>query len=350
MNYCNELCVKRRAPLETCNLCEELEERARFEAPFILIWKFTGGFLVNRMRFLIEWAIRRNMRRVKAKFKTLFKALLDDEVKIGIFIFVLIFIVVVGLSSFFLYPKDAIDGPLKDILVEAHGLLFDIAVLGIFALWLYKRAEKSREIRRLQDDLEDLSGWREKEAAHRIIGKVRRLNSLGINRFNLHRAFLMEANFNIPSVEILDSNIWDSCLDYARFSQCKHQGNHFLADSMQNTYFDNGKFIDVRFEECNLQNASFLNSDLTGSEFLYCDLQDTRFRLANLTRVDFMESFNLTFEQLKEARTVHMAKNIPKDILEKICKECPELLEEPKGEHPLIQKIKELQDNANSFQ
>jgi BTB/POZ domain-containing protein KCTD9 len=293
MEYCNELCIKRCAPLETCNLCEALKERDRFEAPFILIWKFTGRYLVDGIRFL--------------------KAHLDNEVNIGIFVLFLASIVVGGLSYFFLYPKDAEDGALKDILVEAHGLLFDIAVLGIFVLWLYKRAEKSREITTLHNIIEDYFGWKEKEATYRIVGNLKRLNKLGVSKFILRDAFLLEANFSIPSVEILNSNIWDSCLDYARFSQCKHQDNHFLADSMQNTHFDNGKFTDVRFEECNLKNASFLNSDLTGSEFWYCNLKDTQFELANLTRVDFMESFNLTFEQLKEARTVHMAKNIPKD-------------------------------------
>lgn len=88
-----------------------------------------------------------------------------------------------------------------DILVEFHGLVFDLIVFGII-LTLYEsfknqieeqnKADKERneKIQKFYDDIDDYRYWHEPESAHKIVGTIRRLNKLGVANFDLKNCFL----------------------------------------------------------------------------------------------------------------------------------------------------------------
>lgn len=87
-------------------------------------------------------------------------------------------IVAVGLTIlFFLFDIRLIDN-WTDVLVEAHGLLFDVILFGIVLSIFNKIKSKKENILRLQEELEDYRYWDEKEAVYRIIGIIKRLNSV----------------------------------------------------------------------------------------------------------------------------------------------------------------------------
>ncbi len=69
---------------------------------------------------------------------------------------------------------------MENVFVKAHGMLFDILVIGILILFLSKLAEKRIANQRYLDEIDDFRDWESDEAAHRIAGNIRRLNK---NRF-----------------------------------------------------------------------------------------------------------------------------------------------------------------------
>jgi len=155
---------------------------------------------------------------------------------------------------------------LKNIRVEAHGMLFDILVLGLLFSWLHNRGEKRRLIQRYTDEIDDFRGWEEEEAAKRIRGNIFRLNREGVHNINLNRCFLKGAD--LMEANLMGANLWEAVLEEA-------------------------------------------------------DLME-----ANLTGAELMGAKELTIEQLCEAKTLY--KSILDPELEKQVKqECPHLLEKP---------------------
>ncbi len=96
-------------------------------------------------------------------------------------------------------------GFLKNILVEAHGMLFDILVIGIFILWLTKKGEKHLENTRYQDEIDDFRNWNTEEASHRLAGDIRRLDRNGVTNIQLYECFLSGAD--LPNANLTDAHL-----------------------------------------------------------------------------------------------------------------------------------------------
>ena len=66
---------------------------------------------------------------------------------------------------------------IRDVLVEAHGMLFDILIIGTFIFALHtlveSRREKKRNIERWQEEIYDFIGWESEEAKVRILGNIK---------------------------------------------------------------------------------------------------------------------------------------------------------------------------------
>jgi len=180
---------------------------------------------------------------------------------------------------------------LKNIRVEAHGMLFDILVLGLLFSWLHNRGEKRRLIQRYTDEIDDFRGWEEEEAAKRIRGNIFRLNREGVHNINLNRCFLKGAD--LMEANLMGANLWEAVLEVANLWGANLEG--------------------ARLEEANLEGANLRKADLME---------------ANLTGAELMGAKELTIEQLCEAKTLY--KSILDPELEKQVKqECPHLLEKP---------------------
>jgi BTB/POZ domain-containing protein KCTD9 len=170
-------------------------------------------------------------------------------------------ILVVGLTIlFFGYDKPffgyGYDGPfLQNIMVEAHGMVLDILVIGLFILWLNKLGEKRLENKRYQDEIDDFRAWKSEEAAHRIAGSIKRLNRNGVSLIDLSDCYLARAN-----------------LRQADFSGADLRGAIFTA-------------------------ADLRGADLWFAHFLYARLEGANFR----------ESKNLTEIQIQSAYITRLA-------------------------------------------
>jgi hypothetical protein len=144
-------------------------------------------------------------------------------------VFILTTVVVVGLTfSSYGYGGNF----LENILVEAHGMLLDILVIGIFILWLNRIGEKRLESRRYQEEIDDLRGWESDEAGHRIVGSIRRLNKSGITNIRLERCHLEKAD--LESVDLTGSDLRDTDLYYADLRRTTLAGTNLTRANLTN--------------------------------------------------------------------------------------------------------------------
>ncbi len=93
-----------------------------------------------------------------------------SAVSISIAVFVIASIVVIRISRSY-YDGDF----MENVLVEAHGMLFDILDIGVLILFLNKLVEKQMESQRYLDEIDDFRGWESEEASYRIASNLRRL-------------------------------------------------------------------------------------------------------------------------------------------------------------------------------
>lgn len=208
----------------------------------------------------------------------------------------------------------------RDVLVEAHGMLFDILIIGtfIFAIqrMLENRREKKARIQRWKEEIEDYLGWQEKEAAVRIAGNIRRLNREGIeDEFNLPFAYLKGAK--LRRAKMKNSNLAGINLSSALLEGADFSDSDFW-DPMGIPRLDHANLYDAIFKNSNLEYASFKNAMLHNTNFDNAILIEADL---STIRAEFARNF-------LNAKSLYKAKL--NSEFEKIIKEkCPHLLEKP---------------------
>ncbi|HMQ46916.1 MAG TPA: pentapeptide repeat-containing protein [Saprospiraceae bacterium] len=212
--------------------------------------------------------------------------------------------------------KDSDD--LKNVLVEAHGLLFDLLVFGvILALYEHyqqqhenvRKAENDRQqrIERYQEEISDFLGWQDKEATNRIVGNIKRLNKEGITSIALGSSYLEGAYLS-------HANLMNSYLGHAKMN-----GVYLIGANLKNVYFIGA----------DLKYAALVDAILEGSNLSNADLSYAVLARADFQNVDFKNTKGLTFESLKSCKTLFHAKNLPEDLEKLLKKENPALFKKP---------------------
>ena len=137
--------------------------------------------------------------------------------------FVLVMITVIVLSLSWKYYMHEFDTFWPQVLSEAHGMIFDIAIIGMLLFWLNESGERRKLIRTYKDEIDDFRLWESEEAAFRTVGNIKRLNRHKIYEINLVNSFLARTNLNYV-------NLSGSNLNSANFS------NAFLIETnLENT-------------------------------------------------------------------------------------------------------------------
>ena len=161
----------------------------------------------------------------------------------------------------------------NNILVEAHGLFFDILLFGII-LSLYERfSDKHKESKRFQEEIDDYSGWKEPEAMFRIVGNIKRLVKIGISSINLGNCFLKDAKLaelNLNGCRLTGAILENSDLSFSDLS--------------------NSKIIDVSFKNAMLIGVNFKNSQCDMTDFEGAFLGGANFMNVNISSCNFKNS------------------------------------------------------------
>lgn len=178
----------------------------------------------------------------------------------------------------------------RDIVVEAHGMLFDILLFGII-LAVYDRITRHKEdVQRYLEEIDDFRGWEGKEAMYRIVGNIRRLNRLGVTNVSL-------VDGNLSGANLLDVNLEGASLARTNFQGARMTRANLKAvqaekANLEGIYASDANFSGANLLEANLQGAELIAADLSGANLLKANLlasrlMDADLRGAEISGVDF---------------------------------------------------------------
>ncbi len=273
--------------------------------------------------------------RVK-KFRETFNRVIEKPLLTSTLVLIGITILVVGLSlPYYLHDFDAF---IPQILAEAHGMIFDIAVIGILIFWLNHAGEIRRRIRTYKDEIDDFRLWESEEAAFRTVGNIKRLNRHDIHEINLVNCHLPRTNLNyvnltgsnINSANISQSSLIEVSLENARLNQTNFENSNLNQANLRGAYASGANFRDAFLIKANFENAflikaNFNNAFLMEANLQNCYLMGADFENVSLYKADLRGAKGLTVEQLSKVKTLYLAR-FDDDILKELRASVPDLV------------------------
>jgi len=271
-----------------------------------------------------------------AKFKDTFNNIIEKPLLTSTIVLIGVTILVVGLSLP-LYIND-FDGFIPQILAEAHGMIFDIAIIGILIFWLNQNGEKRQRIRTYRDEIDDFRLWESEEAAFRTVGNIKRLNRHKIFEINLVNSFLARTNLNyvnlkgsnLNSANISQSSLIEANLENTRLNQTNLENSNLNQVNLKGGYASGANFKDAylikaQFDGAFLIKANFCNAYLMEASLCNSYLMGADFENASLYKADLRGAKGLTIEQLSKAKTLYLAK-FDDELLEQVITNMPDLV------------------------
>src|SRR5215204_290162 len=207
-----------------------------------------------------------------AKIKDTFNNIIEKPLLTSTLVLVIVTVVVIGLSLKY-YLTD-FDNFIPQILAEAHGMIFDIAVIGILIFWLNQNGEVRQRIRTYRDEIDDFRLWESEEAAFRTVGNIKRLNRHKIHEINLVNSYLARTNLNYV-------NLSGSNLNSANISN----------SSLIETNLENTRLNQTNLENSNLNSANLKSAYASGALFKDAFLIKSQFEGAFLIKTNFKNAF-----------------------------------------------------------
>ncbi len=224
------------------------------------------------------------------------------------------------------------------ILVEAHGMLFDVAIIGILIFWLNKIGEERLRIKTYKDEIDDFRLWESDEAAFRTVGNIKRLNQNKIYSINLVNCYL--ARTNLSHVNLTGSNLNSSNLNSANMVGCNLTGARLNQTSLENAQlnqvdlrdsfasgasFKDAVLIKADFENAFLIKTDFTNAFLMEANLRGCHVTGAHFDNANLYKADFRGVKGLDLHNLATVKTLYMAR-FDDEVMDQLTELYPDLL------------------------
>ncbi|MDH5397291.1 MAG: pentapeptide repeat-containing protein [Cyclobacteriaceae bacterium] len=245
---------------------------------------------------------------------------------------------IIVLSLSMKYYLTDFDSFWSQVMAEAHGMLFDIAIIGMLIFWLNKSGEMRQRIRMYKDEIDDFRLWESEEAAFRTVGNIKRLNRHEIHEINLVNSYLARTNLNYVNLEgsnlnsanISNAFLIETNLGNTRLNQTNLENSNLNQANLQGAYASGANFKDSYLIKANLENAfliktNFKNAFLMESNMQNCYLTGADFENTSLYKADLRGVKGITIEQLKKAKTLYLAQFDP-EIMIQIKKEAPELV------------------------
>ncbi|MBL7871614.1 MAG: pentapeptide repeat-containing protein [Cyclobacteriaceae bacterium] len=251
---------------------------------------------------------------------------------------VLAIIALLVLSFSFKYYLNDFENFWPQILAEAHGMIFDIAIIGILLVWLNQNGETRQRIRFYRDEIDDFRLWESDEAAFRTVGNIKRLNRNKIHDINLVNCYLSRTNLNyvnlagsnMNSANFSNSSLIETNLENTRLNQTNFENSNLNQAFLKGAYASGANFKDAfliksQFQgafliKTNFKNAFLMEANLSGSYLMGADFEN-----ASLYKADLRGAKGLTLEQLTKAKTLYLAK-FDDELLEEVKTIIPELV------------------------
>lgn len=271
-----------------------------------------------------------------AKLRDFFNDVVEKPILTTAIVLLFVTFLVIGFSLKY-YIRD-FDSFWPQILAEAHGMIFDIAVIGILLFWLNQSGETRQRIRTYKDEIDDFRLWESEEAAFRTVGNLKRLNRHRIHEINLVNCYLARTNLsyvnlkgsNLNSANLTNSSLIETNLENTRLNQTNLENSNLNQANLKGAYASGANFKDTfliksQFEGAFLIKTNFKNAFLMEANLQNSYLMGADFENASLYKADLRGAKGLTLEQLTKAKTLYLAK-FDDEILEQITTNLPELV------------------------
>jgi len=262
------------------------------------------------------------------QFTDRIKSFMERPVVISLFVLACMAILVLSLSVG--YYRHDFENFWREILAEAHGMLFDIAIIGILIYWLNEKAQNRQAIRTYKDEIDDFRYWKSEEAAFRTVGNIKRLNRHKIHDINLAECFLNRTNLshidlreaNLNSADICRANLIECNLQAARLNQTRFSHSNLNQACIYQAYASGALFNDTYLIKADMRSAFLIKTDFENAFMIEADLRgayvvDANFKNANLYKADLRGVDGLTIEQLSQAKTLYQVL-LDDDLMEKV--------------------------------
>jgi BTB/POZ domain-containing protein KCTD9 len=270
------------------------------------------------------------------KWTEFFNSVIEKPLLTSTIVLIAVALLVVGLSlPYYINDFSAFK---VQVLAEAHGMIFDIAVIGILLFWLNQNGEIRQRIRTYKDEIDDFRLWESEEAAFRTVGNIKRLNRHKIHEINLVNCYLPRTNLNyanligsnLNSANVSQSSLIEANLENARLNQTNFENSNLNQANLKGAYASGANFKDAfliksQFENAFLIKANFNNAFLMEANLQNCYVMGADFENASLYKADLRGAKGLTIEQLSKVKTLYLAK-FDDEILEQIKTSLPELV------------------------
>ncbi len=252
------------------------------------------------------------------KIKKHYEELIQKPILTSFIVLTLLAILILGLSMPY-YLAD-FDNIYMNVLAEAHGMIFDILIIGILLFWLRQVGEEKQRISQFLDEIDDFRMWESEEAAFRNVGNIKRLNRHGVINIDLVGCYLKKTNLsgiNLKSSNLNTANLSNGVLIEANLSETRMNQTNFENANLNhadltNSFASGTNFRDAFMIKANLEGAFLIKADfkngfLMEANLSNCSLAETNFENANLYKANFKGATGLTIEQLSKAKSLYLA-------------------------------------------
>jgi DNA-binding protein len=255
------------------------------------------------------------------------RRILDNPVYTAIAVAVLIFIPIFLVTFFWdfvssnIFPNTKIGlydrAFWENILVELHGMMIELVVVGVLVVWLDSRRKKNVEVTRLTEDLEDFAMLDSPEINIKKMGHLKRLNDIGVQELKVRNLVLNK--IKIKDITLLKSNIIglkvnEGTIYNTTFKEVSMRSSSFIKTIIKNTTFENCTLLNSKFTEGTCKGVSFKGSSVEYADFSDCNLQSAIFinsdvrgvklQGANLKQCTFIGAKNIDINEIAKARCI----------------------------------------------
>lgn len=225
----------------------------------------------------------------------------------------------------------------ENFLVEMHGIVFELSIVGVLIIWLDSKRSKSNDIARLREDLDDFSTLDFPEINVKKLGHIKRLNAHKIKDIDVQNLILNHLKVKGVSIEgtrLIGLKIIEGSVINCLFNSVKMRSSNFQGSTLKGTSFIKCDLLKndftntickgVNFSGSCLERANFTNSNLQSATFRGCDVRFINFEGANLKQSSFKDAVNLTAEILVKAENIDHIK-VPIEIMNELIKLRPDM-------------------------
>lgn len=208
----------------------------------------------------------------------------------------------------------------ENVLIEAHGMLFDLLIIGLLLVWLNKNGERQIRIKRYAEEIDDYRHWKSEEATYKIIGNIKRLNKDKITQIDLYNSYLKNANLNYVDltgsnmnyVNLDDSTLINAMLMNVRMNQASLKAAKLNKADLRGAFLGGANCEGASMIKCDMENTQLIKTNLRNAFLMDGNLKNAMvagadFYQANLMKADLRGIQGVTAEQLSTARSLAKA-------------------------------------------